>query len=111
MSFVFTANNMVAANVRRKDILFAVEGGFLTLEMRFQQSFSGDIRWLELSLMHQNKDTVFGSKGETAMHRAAKKSNYQFIQKLLDNGFSPLAVGTGFVNYDSFFAKNISKSL
>ena len=61
----------------------------------FNLWFSGDTRWLELSLAHQNKDTVFGSKGETAIHRAAKKSNYQVIQRLLDHGFSPLAVGTG----------------
>ncbi|CBY32036.1 unnamed protein product [Oikopleura dioica] len=93
MSSVFSANNMIAANVRRKDILIAVEGG--------------DTSWLELSLAHQNNNTVFGSKGETALHRAAKKSNYQVIQKLIDHGFSPLAVDNNGRNALFWFAENV----
>ncbi|CAG5102433.1 Oidioi.mRNA.OKI2018_I69.chr1.g298.t1.cds [Oikopleura dioica] len=92
MSSVFTANNIVAANVRRKDILYAVEGG--------------DVSWLELSLAHQNNSTVIGSNGETALHRAAKKANYQVIQKLLDHGFSPLAVDNNGRNALFWFAEN-----
>ncbi|CBY07325.1 unnamed protein product [Oikopleura dioica] len=83
----------------------AEDGKILTRHVFMKQKYisdihsavdSGDTSWLELSLAHQNNTTVFGSKGETALHRAAKKSNYQVIQKLIDHGFSPLAVGTGF---------------